>query len=166
MDTTPTPEAIAAEQITLVQIDPASAVVGLNVRTDANLTADFVASIRELGVLEPVVGHYDEEGRFVVLRGQRRTLAAVEAKRASIPAVVVERPEDADRIVHQMAENDHRSGMSTADRISGVKQLAAFGLTAAQIKLAPGLKRNWRPRRALLSRPPLQPMPVGSRTIA
>lgn len=77
----------------------------------------------------------------MLLRGQRRTLAAVEAKRTSIPAVVVDRPEDADRIVRQMAENDHRSGMSTADRISGVKQLAAFGLTAAQIT-----RRTARPR--------------------
>ncbi len=143
MDTnaTPTPEAPAAEQITLVQVDPATAVVGLNVRSEANLTAEFVASIRELGVLEPVVGHYDEQGRFVVLRGQRRTLAALEAKRSSIPAVVVDRPEDADRIVHQMAENDHRTGMTTSDRIAGVKQLAAFGLTAAQIK-----RRTARPR--------------------
>lgn len=142
MDTTNPNDAVRDNvAVTLVQIDPASVVVGLNVRTDANLTADFVASIRELGVLEPVVGHYGEEGRFVVLRGQRRTLAAVEAKCTSIPAVVVDRPEDADRIVHQMAENDHRSGMSNADRISGVKQLAAFGLTAAQIK-----RRTARPR--------------------
>ena len=40
-----------------------------------------------------------------------------------------------------MAENDHRSAMTTADRIAGVKQLAAFGLTAAQIK-----RRTARPR--------------------
>lgn len=132
---------MVTNEVTLVQIDPAQAVVGTNVRSEAALTADFVASIRELGVLEPVIGHYDEQGQFVILRGQRRTLAAVEAKRATIPAVVVERPEDVDRIVHQMAENDHRSGMTTADRISGVKQLAAFGLTAAQIK-----RRTARPR--------------------
>ncbi|KQU67370.1 ParB N-terminal domain-containing protein [Phycicoccus sp. Root101] len=144
MNTNTSPQAAAAtpaEQITLVQIDPATAVVGLNVRSEANLTADFVSSIRELGVLEPVIGHYDEQGQFVVLRGQRRTLAAVEAKRPSIPAVIVGRPEDADRIVHQMAENDHRSAMATADRIAGVKQLAAIGLTAAQIK-----RRTARPR--------------------
>ncbi|MGL5858781.1 MAG: ParB/RepB/Spo0J family partition protein [Angustibacter sp.] len=141
MQTNTTPKTATAAQITLVQVDPAAAVVGLNVRSEANLTADFVSSIRELGVLEPVVGHYDEQGQFVVLRGQRRTLAAVETKQASIPAVVVQRPEDADRIVQQMAENDHRTGMTTADRIAGVKQLAAFGLTAAQIK-----RRTARPR--------------------
>ena len=136
-----TETAVVTSEITVVQIDPAKAVVGLNVRRDAALTADFVASIRELGVLEPVIGHYDERGQFVILRGQRRTLAAAEAKRAAIPAVAVDRPEDVDRIVHQMAENDHRSAMTTADRIAGVKQLAAFGLTAAQIK-----RRTARPR--------------------
>jgi ParB family chromosome partitioning protein len=136
-----TETAVVISEIALVQIDPAKAVVGTNVRSEAALTADFVASIRELGVLEPVIGHYDEQGQFVILRGQRRTLAATEAKRATIPAVVVDRPEDVDRIVHQMAENDHRSGMTTADRIAGVKQLAAFGLTAAQIK-----RRTARPR--------------------
>lgn len=141
MDTNVTAESTATEQIVLVQIDPTTAVLGVNVRSEANLTADFVASIRELGVLEPVVGHYDQQGQFVVLRGQRRTLAAVETKQATIPAVVVPRPEDADRIVQQMAENDHRSDMTTADRVAGVKQLAAFGLTAAQIK-----RRTSRPR--------------------
>lgn len=129
-----TEPSVASDEMTLVQIDPAKAVVGLNVRSEAALTPDFVASIRELGVLEPVIGHYDEQRQFVILRGQRRTLAATEANRATIPAVVVDRPEDVDRIMHQMAENDHRSAMTTADRIAGVKQLAAFGLTAAQIK--------------------------------
>ena len=141
METNATAESTATEQIVLVQIDPTTAALGVNVRSEAHLTADFVASIRELGVLEPVVGHYDQQGQFVILRGQRRTLAAVEAKLASIPAVVVARPEDADRIVQQMAENDHRTDMTTADRIAGVKQLAAFGLTAAQIK-----RRTARPR--------------------
>ena len=70
MDTNVTAESTATEQIVLVQIDPTTAVLGVNVRSEANLTADFVASIRELGVLEPVVGHYDQQGQFVVLRGQ------------------------------------------------------------------------------------------------
>jgi len=125
METNTTAENTATEGIVLVQIDPTIAVLGVNVRSEATLTADFVASIRELGVLEPVDGDGDPQGQFVVLRGQRRTLAAVETKQATIPAVVVPRPEDADRIVQQMAENDHRSDMTTADRVAGVKQLAA-----------------------------------------
>ena len=68
MDTNVTAESTATEQIVLIQIDPTTAVLGVNVRSEANLTADFVASIRELGVLEPVVGHYNQQGQFVVLR--------------------------------------------------------------------------------------------------
>lgn len=118
---------------TLVQIDPAEVIVGANVRLDARLDKRFVASIRERGVLVPIVGHHDEEGRFVVVYGQRRTLAAVESKQASIPAYVVATSEEADRLVDQMAENDHRAPLSTSERAQAFEQMAALGLSAAQI---------------------------------
>ena len=51
METNTTAENTATEGIVLVQIDPTIAVLGVNVRSEATLTADFVASIRELGVL-------------------------------------------------------------------------------------------------------------------
>ena len=144
MDTATTTAAVIEDGTGTFQvehIDPAQAVVGINVRAEARLSPGFVASIRERGVLVPVVGHRDEQGRFVVLYGQRRILAAVETGRTSVPAYVIDCPEDVDRIIDQMAENDHREGINTADRIGGMKQLAAFGLTAAQIK-----RRTARPR--------------------
>ena len=146
MDTATTTAAVIEDGTGTFQvehIDPAQAVVGINVRAEARLSPGFVASIRERGVLVPVVGHRDEQGRFVVLYGQRRILAAVETGRTSVPAYVINCPEDVDRIIDQMAENDHREGINTADRIGGMKQLAAFGLTAAQIK-----RRTARQRRA------------------
>lgn len=118
---------------TFEQINPAEAILGTNVRTAVTLDARFLASIRERGVLVPVVGHRDAAGRFVVLYGQRRTLAAVETKRDTIPAYVVEGQDEADRLVDQMAENDHRSALSTAERAAGFEQLAALGLSAATI---------------------------------
>lgn len=118
---------------TLVQIDPAEVIVGTNVRLDARLDKRFVASIRERGVLVPIVGHHDEEGRFVVVYGQRRTLAAVESQQASIPAYVVATSDEADRLVDQMAENDHRAPLNTSERAQAFEQMAALGLSAAQI---------------------------------
>jgi len=144
MDTATTTAAViedAAGTFQVEHIDLAQAVVGINVRAEARLSPGFVASIRERGVLVPVVGHRDEHGRFVVLYGQRRILAAARTGRTSVPAYVIDCPEDVDRIIDQMAENDHREGIDTADRIGGMKQLAAFGLTAAQIK-----RRTARPR--------------------
>lgn len=125
-----------------IQIDPTQVVVGTNVRYDARLDKRLVASVRERGVLVPVVGHTDDEGRFVVLYGQRRTLAAIEAKVDSIPAFVVDSQDDADRLVDQMAENDHRLPLSTGERTRGYKQLAGLGLSAAQIAKRTATKRS------------------------
>lgn len=118
---------------TLVQIDPTEVIIGTNVRLDARVDKRFIASVRERGVLVPIVGHYDEHGQFVVLYGQRRTLAAVETKQASIPAYVVATTEDADRLIDQLAENDHRTPLTTAERAHAFEQMSALGLSAAQI---------------------------------
>lgn len=117
----------------LEQIDPATVIIGTNVRLDARLDKAFIASVRERGVLVPVVVHRDEEGRHVVLYGQRRTLAAVAANRESIPAYIVDTPAEADRLVDQIAENEHRAGLSTTERVKAYEQLAALGISAAQI---------------------------------
>lgn len=118
---------------TLEQINPAEAIVGTNVRTAVTLDPRFLASIRERGVLVPVVGYRDDAGQFVVLYGQRRTLAAAQTKRESIPAYIVDGQDEADRLIDQMAENDHRAALTTAERTAGFEQLAALGLSAATI---------------------------------
>jgi len=42
---------------TLEMLDPATLTVDINVRKDAALTPDFIASIAEHGVMEPVIAH-------------------------------------------------------------------------------------------------------------
>ena len=66
-------------------LDPATLTVDVNVRKDAALTPSFVASIKEHGVMEPVIAHRKDDGTVHVLMGQRRTRAAVEAVRPLIP---------------------------------------------------------------------------------
>jgi ParB family chromosome partitioning protein len=120
---------------TIEQVDPATLLVDGNIRTVAGLDKDFLASIRDLGVLVPIVAVRAEDGQLRVRYGQRRTLAAVEAGRAQVP-VVVTGPEDADeaaRIVTQWAENEHRAGLSTADKVAATEQLSLLGLTPTQI---------------------------------
>ena len=41
--------------------------------------------------------------------------------------------EGSDRVLAQVVENEHRAGLSTADRVGAYRQLAAFGLSATQI---------------------------------
>ena len=75
-----------------------------------------MASIREVGVLMPIVAVRTAEGAVRVRYGHRRTLAAIEADRPTVP-VIVTGSDDADdvaRIITQWHENEHRAGLYTA----------------------------------------------------
>jgi ParB family chromosome partitioning protein len=132
---------MTATPSTVEQIDPASLLVDINIRTQANLDKDFLASIRELGVLVPIVAVRTPEGGLRVRFGHRRTLAAVDVGRPTVPVVIL--PDDdtaatgesgeAARIVAQWHENEQRAGLSTGDKVAAVEQLSLLGLSAAQI---------------------------------
>lgn len=138
--TTETPADGAAQQAeqaqqaaTLVQADPATLIVGANVRLDPRIDRHFIGSIRERGVIEPIIAHTDTDGRLIVLAGQRRTLAAVQTGRATVPVVLVDSPDDIDRIIDQLAENQHRAAITPAEHLAAVEQLSLLGLSAAQV---------------------------------
>lgn len=118
---------------TVVHVDPASIVLDTNVRTETRLDKDFIASVREHGVMQPVVGYRHDDGTVHVLQGQRRTLAAIEAQRETIPVYLATTPDEAGRIITQMIENDQRTAFTDAERADGYEQLSLLGLTTAQI---------------------------------
>lgn len=134
-DTTPTEFA---------HVDPATLVLGANARLDADLTPEFIASIKQHGVLQTIDTYRNTDGALVVLRGQRRTLAAVQAGLPSVPVRVLPGDHDeARRIVEQIVENDHRAAMRDAHRTAAVKQLALdFGLSAATIAKRTGTTKK------------------------
>jgi ParB family chromosome partitioning protein len=122
-----------------VVLDPAMLLVDRNireVRDDAEFR-NLVASVKEHGVLQPIVAYRDETGTRVRF-GHRRTLAAVEAGR-DVPALVYtgtftdEAAAEVERILGQHAENTHRTGLSPTDTIAAFGQLAALGVSPAQI---------------------------------
>lgn len=123
----------AAEEF--VYLDPGSIIIGKNVRTDLPDAKEFRRSIKERGVLEAVTVYRNDEDQYVCLRGQRRTVeaASVGTPTGLIPARVVAKPEEADRIVDQMVENIHRAGMRETEIVAGVEELALVGVSAAQI---------------------------------
>lgn len=118
---------------TLEMLDPATLTVDVNVRKDAALTTDFVASIAEHGVMEPVIAHRKDDGTVHVLMGQRRTRAAVEAERPLIPVMIIDSPEEAERIVTQVVENIQRAELTEADEADAYHQLSLIGVPAAAI---------------------------------
>ena len=119
---------------TYEQVNPATVEIGDNVRLDPKMDKEFVASIRQRGVLEPVLLYRAADGTLTVLAGQRRTLAAREAGRDTIPALISdEPPAKADRLVDQYVENEHRAALSNSERITAIEQMALAGLSDHQI---------------------------------
>lgn len=111
----------------------------MNVRSEAGLTPEFVASVREHGVMVPVLVQRTEGGQLLVRAGQRRTLAAIEAGLESIPARIVDGDGDgACRIIEQVVENDQRAALRESDRAAGFQQLALLGVPAATIAMKTG----------------------------
>jgi len=136
--TTTHPKASTSHGRELLDIDPATLLVDHNVRHDSRLDADFCASVADHGVLVPIVAVRTTDGPLRVRYGHRRTLAAVQTGRATVPVVVVadEATDDAatvERLVTQWAENEHRTGLTTAERADVIGQLSAFGVSPSQI---------------------------------
>jgi ParB family chromosome partitioning protein len=127
---------------TIEHIDPNQIEVETNVRTVVKIDPALVTSIREFGVLEPVVCRRAYDGTVSVRMGQRRVLAAREAGLATVPAYIVEGDDSSvTRLVEQFAENEHRAGLTGPERAAVFQQLAFEGLSVPQIAKHTGVKR-------------------------
>lgn len=128
----------------LVDIDPKTLVIGANVRTDVHPHArEFAQSIKQRGVLQVITAYETENGQLTVDRGQRRTLVAatVGTPTGTVKVLVVEAPDESDRIVDQLSENLHREAMNDGEVVAAVEQLALLGVSAAQIAKQTALRR-------------------------
>lgn len=132
-----TATATTFEAGTTVQIDPSTLLLERNIR-ETVLDPAFVASVKAVGVLEPIVAVVNTGGQLVVRFGHRRTLAAVEAGVATVPVYVTggddrTEPAEIDRVIRQHDENTQRRPLTAAEQLGVVEQLGLFGLSAAQI---------------------------------
>ncbi|MBB2956814.1 ParB/RepB/Spo0J family partition protein [Pseudoclavibacter helvolus] len=132
---TGTPEGV------LEHVAPTALILEENVRPSAPLTPDFIRSVKENGVLTPVLAHRMEDGSVVVRAGQRRTLAAREAELTSMPVYIVTADEaTTQRIVQQLVENDQREELTTSERVEAFKQLSFEGMNLREITKRTGEK--------------------------
>jgi ParB family chromosome partitioning protein len=114
------------------QLDPRTLLVDVNVRQDVPLDKQFVGTIKDHGVLVPIVAVDTTDGVRVRF-GHRRTLAAVEAGLDTVPVIVVQpdssdpdsNAAEIDRLITQHVENTHRAGLTTAEEVGVARQLAA-----------------------------------------
>lgn len=131
----------SAQAVRLQFVDAREVIVDANVRKNTKISKAFVASIKQYGVIVPVLAHPADDGRVTIEDGQRRILAAIDAERYEVPAYVVpENDTEALRIVRQLIANEHRAELDEAERLAAWKQLELDGMSATAIAKAVGEK--------------------------
>ena len=102
---------------------------------------ELVASIRENGILEPVLVR-PAEGRFQIIAGERRYRAALEVGLAELPCIVRDAT-DAEVMELALVENLQRKDLSAFEEADGMKALATtYGYTHEKMAQKLGKSRT------------------------
>ncbi len=109
---------------------------------DEEALAELVHSVREIGVLQPIVvrsiaaddsAAVDGEPRFELIMGERRWRASQAAGLENIPAIVRDTADD-DLLRDALLENLHRSDLNPLEEAAAYQQLLEdFGCTHEQL---------------------------------
>jgi ParB family chromosome partitioning protein len=139
------PAEVAGEPPTLLQDLPVVAIEPNpnqpRVHFDEESLADLAASIRELGVLQPVLVRAADSGRYRLIAGERRWRAARRAGLDTIPAIVRE-TDELGSIEQALVENLHRQDLTALEEASAYQQLIEdFELTHDQVATRVGKSR-------------------------
>ena len=95
--------------------------------------AELVHSVREVGLLQPIVVRPRDGGEFELIMGERRWRAATEAGLSEIPAIVRE-TDDADMLRDALLENLHRAELNPLEEAAAYQQLLEdFGCTHEEL---------------------------------
>ena len=103
---------------------------------------DLAASIREHGVMQPILVRPIEGGRFEIVAGERRWRAAKRAGLAEVPALVKVVP-DQSALALALIENIQREDLNPLEQANGIHRLIdEFGLTHEAAAKAVGRSRS------------------------
>ncbi len=107
---------------------------------DDDALAGLTESVREMGVLQPVLVRPDGDG-YVLIAGERRFRAAQRAGLVEIPAVV-RSVDDLGSLEQALVENLHRQDLNPLEEAAAYQQLIEdFGLTQEQVARRVGKTR-------------------------
>lgn len=150
--TTTTPTEAVAET---VQQLPIEAIVPDPANRKVVLDAQFVASVRTHGVLQPllVTRHAAEEGRFHLVAGHRRLGAAAKVGLATVPALVRTLSEQ-EKLELALVDNLQRQDLSPTEEAVAMARLVEFGMSAPKLAKRIGRSASYvRERLKLLELP-------------
>jgi ParB family chromosome partitioning protein len=109
---------------------------------DEEALAELVYSIREFGLMQPIVVRSpDPAGRYQLVMGERRWRAAQQAGLATIPAIVRETSDD-NLLRDALLENIHRVQLNPLEEAAAYQQLLEeFGVTHDELAARIGRSR-------------------------
>ncbi len=111
------------------------------VHFDDEALAELVASIREVGLLQPVVVRPVGPDRYELVMGERRWRASQEAGTGTIPAIVRDTSDD-DMLRDALLENLHRQQLNPLEEAAAYAQLLEdFGATHEELATRLGRSR-------------------------
>lgn len=130
----------ALREISVSQIDPnAHQPRG---RFDEEALVALTDSIRELGVLQPVLVRPAGEDRFELIAGERRWRAAKRAGLQAVPAIV-RRIDDTSSLEQALVENLHREDLHALEEAAAYQQLTEdFHLSHEDVARRVGKSRS------------------------
>ena len=102
-----------------------------NLRRNVGNVTELAASIRSIGVLEPLLVTPAVDG-FAVVAGHRRLAAARKAGLEVVPCVVREMSE-VERVIALVVENEQRSDLSPIESAEGYFRLIDMGVTQKEL---------------------------------
>ena len=128
------------EEIPINQIDP-NPYQPRNSFAEESL-AGLTASIRELGVLQPILVRQMSDDRYAIIAGERRWRAAKRAGLQFIP-VIVRQVNDELTLEHALVENLHRDDLNPLEEAAAYQQLVEdFDLTQEEVAHKVGKSRS------------------------
>jgi ParB family transcriptional regulator, chromosome partitioning protein len=111
-------------------------------RFDDETIAALAASIREVGILQPLVVRRAGDGRYELIAGERRLRAAKAAGLASVP-IVLRDSEDSELLREALIENIHREDLNPIEQAEAFKALLGeLGLKQEELADRVGVSRS------------------------
>ncbi len=109
---------------------------------DQDSLAELTHSIREFGLLQPVVVRERQLGGYELVMGERRWRAARAAGLATLPAIIRNTPDD-DLLRDALLENIHRADLNPLEEAAAYDQLLGeFGVTHEALATRLGRSRS------------------------
>jgi ParB family chromosome partitioning protein len=108
---------------------------------DEEELASLAESIREVGILQPILLRETDDG-YEIIAGERRWRAARRVGLQHVPALVRD-TDDASALEHALVENVHRSDLNVLEEAAAYQQLTEdFGLTHEEVAIRVGRSRT------------------------